>query len=254
MSKNLLLHLDKLTIFFRPTVHRKQTLRDVFVSFFASPLKTFSRSRDKYIVMDKITAKFFRGEVIGLIGINGVGKTTLCRYLSGIIKSDQVKIYGEVRAIFDNSICFYPNLTGRENAIILAEIMYPELSKFQKEEIIKEALHFSELTTFLDSPMNTYSRGMKARLYLSLVTAKEADILILDEIFGGTDIFFLEKLEERIRRIVKNSGSVIIVSHDRNDIVKYCNRAIVLAEKKIVFDGPPEVALSFYSQKYGHEK
>lgn len=248
MSDNILVQVKNLSIFYEPTVHKKQTLRDVFVSLLSSPFRNISSKRDKYFVMNNISLNILKGEVVGLIGINGVGKTTLCRYFSGIINSDQIKIHGEVRAIFDNNICFYPNLSGRENAIILAELMYPGLSVLQKKEIISEALHFSELNEFVDAPINTYSRGMRARLYLSLVTAREADVLVLDEIFGGTDHFFSSKLEERIKKIVSKSGAVIIVSHDAEDISKYCNRGIVLANKKIVFDGNPVEALSYYSQ------
>lgn len=245
MSESVLVEADKFTVYFRPTVHRKQTMRDVFVSFFSVP--SFNPSKDKYIVLNNISLKVYRGDVLGLLGVNGVGKTTLCRYFAGIIKSNEIKIHGDVRAIFDNSICFYPNLTGRENAEILAEIMFPGTSSAEKSKLIDEALEFSELKEFVDAPINTYSRGMRARLYLSLVTAREADVLVLDEIFGGTDQFFAHKLGERIKSIVQKSGAVIMVSHDPDDIEKFCNRAIVLQDKKIAFDGAPADALDFYN-------
>ncbi len=248
MSENILVEAEKFTVYFRPTVHRKQTLRDVFVSFFTTPFKSFNAAKDKYIVLNNISLKVYKGDVLGLVGVNGVGKTTLCRYFSGIIKSNEIKIHGDVRAIFDNSICFYPNLTGRENAEILAEIMFPGTTSIEKSQLITEALAFSELNEFIDAPINTYSRGMRARLYLSLVTAREADVLVLDEIFGGTDQFFARKLESRIKGIMERSGAVIMVSHDPDDIAKYCNRAVVLENKKIVFDGTPSEALKFYSK------
>ncbi len=249
MSERVLVEANKFTVYFKPTVHRKQTMRDVFVSFFKARL--FNPSKDKYIVLNNLSLKVYRGDVLGLIGVNGVGKTTLCRYFAGIIKSSEIKIHGEVRAIFDNSICFYPNLTGRENAEILAEIMFPGTAAEEKEKLVNEALAFSELNEFVDAPINTYSRGMRARLYLSLVTAREADVLVLDEIFGGTDQFFARKIEERIKSIVQKSGAVIMVSHDPDDIQKFCNRAIVLDDKKIVFDGSPSEALSFYNGMKG---
>lgn len=248
MSREVLLRAQDFTVTYVPTVHKMRTLRDLFVGLFTSPFRILSQTRDRFNVLEKINLEVCKGDIIGILGINGVGKTTLCRYFSGIIKTKEIQIKGDVRAIFDTNISFYSNLTGRENAVMLAEMMFSHLSSAEKKSIIEEALEFSELKEYIDVPINNYSRGMRARLYLSLVTAKEADILVLDEIFGGTDAFFNQKLEKRIRNMISNSGAVILVSHDFEDILKYCNRAIVLAEKKVSFDGSPEEAIAWYSR------
>lgn len=248
MSEEVLLKAENFTVTYVPTVHKMSTIRDLFVSLFSNPWKLISNSRDRFNVLEKINLTVKKGDIVGILGVNGVGKTTLCRYLSGIIKSNEIKIAGDVRAIFDTNISFYANLTGRENAIMLSEIMFSHLSQSEKKAIVAEALEFSELNEYIDVPINNYSRGMRARLYLSLVTAKEADILVLDEIFGGTDVFFNQKLEERIKNMIHKSGAVILVSHDLEDILKYCNRTIVLSEKKVAFDGTPEEGIAYYTR------
>ena len=87
---------------------------------------------------------------------------------------------------------------------------------------------------------------MKARLYLSLVTARSADLIILDEIFGATDMFFDEKLSNRIRQLISESGAAIIVSHNLEDILAYCNKVMVLSQKKILFNGSVSEGIQHY--------
>lgn len=247
MSNSIILSIKDFTIWYEPSYNRALTVRDGFVGFFSNPKRFFFSNKEKLVVFENISFTVKKGDIIGLLGANGVGKTTLCRYLAGIIKSDKIKITGEVRAIFETNIAFYNNLTGLENAIMLTEILYPECTQIQKKAILDEAIVFSELSEFINIPMNNYSRGMRAKLYLSLVTAKEADLLVLDEIFGGTDIFFAEKLETRIKQLIEKSGAVVMVSHNNDDIKKYCNRTIILSHKKILFDGDAEVGVKKYS-------
>jgi ABC-type polysaccharide/polyol phosphate transport system ATPase subunit len=89
---------------------------------------------------------------------------------------------------------------------------------------------------------------MKAKLYLAIVTAMPADLIILDEIFGATDIFFAEKLSIRIKNMIKNSGAAIIVSHNMDDIKNFCNKLIVLSNKKIIFNGEVNLGINIYEK------
>lgn len=247
-TNDLLLRVQNFSVAYQPTIYKSRSIRDLFVGALTKPTSLLPGAKDRLVIMDNISLDIYRGDVVGLLGANGAGKTTLCRYFSGIIQSKHVDILGEVRAIFDTNISFYPNLTGRENTIMLTEVMYAQCSKEEKKRMIEEAIEFSDLAEFIDIPINNYSRGMRAKLYLSLVTAKETDLLILDEVFGGTDHFFAEKLEKRMKNLIQKSGAVLMVSHDTGDIEKYCNRAVVLTQKKISFDGDPALALEKYSK------
>lgn len=238
MSDQLILEVKKLSLAYSQRQYKSREIRDVFVRFFTAPLGLLRNNLDAHLVLDSISFNVNKGEVVGILGVNGVGKTSICRYLAGIINSDEVHLKAKnICSIFDTNISLYPDLTGRENATVLAELLYENCSKKDRESILEEAFVFSELNEFLDSSISTYSRGMKARLYLSLVTAKNADLVILDEIFGGTDVFFTEKFKYRIKNFINSSGAVIMVSHNVDEIKEYCNRIIVLSDKKIIFDG-----------------
>jgi ABC-type polysaccharide/polyol phosphate transport system ATPase subunit len=247
MSKEeVILSINDFSIKYEHPRYNTYTLRDKFIEIVKTPVDFFFNSKDMQLVLDKISFDVCKGDIVGLMGVNGVGKTSLCRYLAGIIKSKEIQGIGHIRAIFETNISFYTNLSGYENAVILVEMLYSEYNAQEKKKIIQEALEFSELNDFIHVPINRYSKGMKARLYLSLVTARVADLIILDEIFGGTDIFFAEKLFERMKALISKSGAAVIVSHDINDISAFCNRVIILDNKKIHFDGEMEKGIEVY--------
>ena len=247
MSKDLILKLKDFTVSYEPTYHRSRTIRDFFIEVVKNPFNYFFSHADRMVVLRKINLEINKGDVIGILGTNGVGKTSLCRYLSGIIEHHDVQIYGESRALFDGNVAIYPDLTGRENAVVLVELLYSELTVSEKKELIEEAVNFSELHEHIDTPVKNYSRGMKARLFLSLLTFRGTDLLVIDEAFGGTDQFFTEKLSLRIQELISKCGAVVIVSHSTEEIKKYCNRIIVLHDKQIAFNGSTNEGIEFYN-------
>lgn len=248
-SCEIVLGVKKFSISYKSPTDHMFSLRDKFVGAFKDPASLFFDHSDKLQVLDDISFDVKRGETVGLIGGNGVGKTSLCRYLAGIIDSKQIKCSGHIRAVFDTNISLYPNLTGLENTIVLTNLMFPELSRSDRDKIVKEALEFSDLKEFIHMPLNKYSKGMKSRLYLSIVTSRPADLLILDEIFGATDIYFAEKLSSRMKNMIEGSGAAIIVSHNMDDIRRYCNKLIYLADKKIQYFGEVEEGIALYESK-----
>lgn len=247
MSKKNIIHLDHFTLSYEPTFYRSRTLRDLFVDIIHAPFNYFFKKPERLEVLKGINLEIKKGDVVGILGANGVGKTSLCRYLAGIITDKNVSINGEVRAIFENNAGLYPDLTGRENASLLIELLYVNSSDEEKNRILEEAITFSELTELIDTTFKNFSRGMKARLYLALMTALPADLLIIDEAFDGMDQFFLEKLEVRMKNLIDSCGAVVIVSHKQDEIRKLCNRVIVLNDKKIAFDGDVNEAFVFYN-------
>ncbi|MEK7357367.1 MAG: ATP-binding cassette domain-containing protein [Bdellovibrionota bacterium] len=247
-----LVEMKELGLVFPARIHRSGTLRDVFVKTLSHPIVTLFAAKQKLEVLSGVDMQIRRGDRIALIGINGAGKTSLCRAIAGFYKPTRGKLYvrGHVRAVFDTVVGIYPELTGRENAEILTDFLYPELDS--RAEKIADALEFAELGHFLDTPFKHYSNGMQARLCLSILTMKETDVLILDEVFEGADQFFREKISARVLKMIEASGAVLFVSHNEEQLRRVCNRAIVLRHGKVAFDGPVEEGLDFYGNTNGN--
>lgn len=245
-SKKILLDVQNLSLDFPLRLITSSTLRDVFISTLLGP---FSKRYEKgsFPVLKEINLKIFDGDRIGLIGVNGAGKSTLCRCISGYYQPLQGKVIrrGNIRALFEPALGLYPELSGRENARILAEIYFQNYGE-EINQIVEESLEFSELKSFIDAPIKTYSKGMLVRLTLSVLSARPADILILDEVFDGADEFFREKLSARIQKLIDDSGAVIFVSHYEAQIESISNRAIVMGEGKVIYDGDIKSAYTLY--------
>lgn len=245
-NKKVLLDIQDLSLAFPLRLITSSSLRDVFISTLAGPFSK-KTERGSFPVLKNINLRIHEGDRIGLIGVNGAGKSTLCRCISGYYqpKSGHINRNGHIRALFEPALGLYPELSGRENAKILAEIYFQQYAN-EIKDIVEESLEFSELKNFIDAPIKTYSKGMLVRLTLSILSARPADILILDEIFDGADEFFREKLSTRIKNLINQSGAVIFVSHYEAQIYDVSNRAIVMGEGKIIYDGEISAAYALY--------
>ncbi len=245
--KEKTLTVNNFSVSYPISYYKNFTFRDFFVDMLNSPIDFLLKERDKIVVLDKISFDLFRGDKVGLIGNNGSGKSSLCRYISGLFGSTYgITTHGKVRGIFDTEMTIFPDLTGRENLVILCQLIYPNLSRNQREKIIKETEEFCDLGKFLHVPFKNYSKGMRARLFLSLISAQSSDILILDEVFNGADAFFSEKMGRRIRESIDNSGSVIFVSHDFGLVKELCNRVIIIDNQKIIYNGDVDEGIVYY--------
>jgi ABC-type polysaccharide/polyol phosphate transport system ATPase subunit len=248
MDKNsLLLRVKDISLAF-PTSHLGvNSIRDLFLK----RVDKKKKKNDYKIILNNISLNIHRGDRIGIIAENGAGKSTLCRCISGSypVSAGEIVRYGEVRALFESSLAIYPELSGRENMEILAEIFYDH-KLHNLVDLVNECIAFSELGDSIEMPVKTYSKGMQLRLTLSVLSALPTDILILDEVFDGADEFFRVKLSKRIRKLIDNSGAVIFVSHQEDQILDICNRVIVLEKGKVIFEGSPEKAFENYRESH----
>lgn len=253
-SSDLILEVRDLDIHYKYDLYRSFNLRDKFVKIMTNPFaELFSKTRVNKVLMD-INLMVHQNERIGILGVNGAGKTTLCRAICGMYypSKGSVKVSGKVRAIFDTSVGIVNELTGRENAVLLSHLIYPELNKVERKKYIEDAISFSELGEYIDAPFQSYSKGMQARLCLSLISSKESDLLILDEVFDGADEFFQKKIAVRVLDMIKKSGAVIFVSHSPEQVRRSCNRVIVIHHNKIAFDGNVDDGISFYQSIHSY--
>jgi teichoic acid transport system ATP-binding protein len=185
------------------------------------------------------------GESVGLVGANGSGKSTLLRCIGGLqpIDAGRVLVRGDAQLLAVNA-ALDPMLSGRRNVILGGLAM--GLTRSQIDERFPDVMSFSELGAAIDRPMRTYSSGMRARLSFSIATMHEPRILLVDEALAVGDRRFRRKSLERIRTICEQASTVLMVTHNLNEIRNTCTRAIWLHDGTIVMDGDTETVLAAY--------
>jgi ABC-type polysaccharide/polyol phosphate transport system ATPase subunit len=217
------------------------------VSFFRRPGNQKS-AEEKYI-FKQLNMEIFTGDRVGLIGHNGVGKTTLLRLLSGILIPDEgrIEIRTPLTVLLDSGFGLDPSLSGHENVLTMA--ILARVAKPDRAEVLQEVRKFSELENAFELPVKTYSSGMVVRLILSAqLFLMENTGLIIDEGFGTADAQFQKKTFDRIDDLIKSVPFMVLASHNEGMLKSYCNRGIVIRESGIAFDGDIEEALRIYNQ------
>lgn len=199
--------------------------------------------------LDRISFTFTKGERIGLIGHNGCGKTTLLRTLAGIYEpvSGRLDTHGRVMPLFNLTEGMAPDATGRELVFVRGILL--GLSPTEITDLIPEILDFCELGDYIDMPVRTYSTGMLVRLAFAVTTAVSSEILLFDELIGAGDAHFVDKAQQRLERFVERSNLVVIASHARDILYKWCTRAILLEHGKIIADGDVGDTLKTYDER-----
>lgn len=212
-----------------------------------SILNIFKKSKSSdFLALDKVGFSVNKGEVLGIIGRNGCGKSTLLRIIAGIFTPDegQCKSSGKISLLAGLGTGFTGHLTGRQNAFLYGSILGND-EKIMKG-LMPEIITFSELESFIDQPLRTYSAGMKARLGLAVASALNPEILLIDEVLGVGDPVFKEKSKAKILDMVAGAGTVVLVSHSFGLMTSICDRVIHMSEGKICFDGNPKEAIESY--------
>ena len=210
--------------------------------------KSSSSLGDIHALKD-ISITIERGERIGLLGPNGAGKSTFLKAIANVypISSGSLQVSGYIRSLFDLSLGFEPDATGRENIMYRGLLLglLPKSIATKEEEIVT----FADLGEYIDYPIKTYSAGMQVRLAFAISTVIKGDILLLDEVIGAGDANFMKKAEQRIESLVEQAEIVILASHDYVALDSLCHRGLVFNKGAIVFDGAIIQAIDFYKKK-----
>ncbi len=209
----------------------------------------------EFWAVDDVSFELRRGECLGLIGRNGAGKTTLLKMLNGLIKPDKgrIEMQGQVGALIALGAGFNPILTGRENVYVNASVL--GLSKKEIDNKLEEVIDFAEIEEFIDSPVQSYSSGMRVRLGFSIVaTAVKPDILLIDEVLAVGDFEFKNKCFNRINKLKKNGVASILVSHSMPNIMQYADFCLWLDKGRLKMIGPTNDVCSKYISSKIKEK
>lgn len=208
--------------------------------------------KKEFWALEDVDFTLMEGDILGIIGSNAAGKTTLCRALCGILRPDagHVSVSGRVTALLTFGAGFQIELSGKDN-IYLNGLMLG-LTRQQIDGLYADIIDFSGISPkFIQQPVKHYSAGMRARLGFSIVSIIKPDVFIVDEALNAGDAAFYEKAGTRIQELIKEAKAAVIVSHNIKFIEKICTRAIVLHKGRVMFDGPPEAAVSIYRDRAG---
>jgi ABC-type polysaccharide/polyol phosphate transport system ATPase subunit len=194
------------------------------------------------------------GSAVGLVGRNGSGKSTLLRILSGIIKpsSGRAEVGGRVASLLELGAGFHPDFTGRENVFLNGSIL--GLKRVYIREQLDEIVAFAGLEEFIDLPVRTYSSGMYMRLGFAIAAHLAADVLLLDEVFAVGDEAFQRKCFGKIFEFKRSGGTIVFVSHDAASVERLCERAVLLREGSVSFDGPTRDAMAAYQRQLADDR
>lgn len=235
-----IIELKNLTMRFS-RVRRRYGFRSTILHFF-----NYVRDRLRgtwFNALDDVTISIRRGERIGIVGPNGSGKTTLLSIIGGIYRryTGELHVRGRVSMMLALGAGFSNQLSGKEN-IKLNGVLQGETRK-EMDRLMDDIIAFADLGEFIDAPLYQYSSGMKARLGFGIATAIKPDILLVDEVMSVGDDDFKTRSKARIKGLLKEGSTLVLVSHSESDIRSYCTRVIKLEHGKVVADGTPDEVL-----------
>ena len=237
-----------------------QTFVESLVGALVSPLRRLRRlgkpvpPEEIFWALRDISFEVKPGEVLGVIGRNGAGKSTLLKLLSRITEPTEgrIEVHGRLGSLLEVGTGFHPELTGRENIYLNGTIL-----GMRREEITRrfdEIVAFSEIESFLDTPVKRYSSGMYVRLAFAVAAHLQPEILIVDEVLAVGDVEFQKKCLGKMGEVAGAGRTVLFVSHNMPAVKGLCNRAILLHEGRIQCEGDVENTVATYLNLNHHAR
>ena len=201
-----------------------------------------------YFALKDVSLTVYRGETVGIIGVNGAGKSTILKIITGVLSqsSGTMQVNGRISALLELGAGFNPEYTGIENIYINGMII-----GFTREEIdkkLQDILDFADIGDFVYQPVKTYSSGMFVRLAFAVAINIEPEILIVDEALSVGDVFFQAKCFRKFEEFKNRGKTILFVTHDLGSISKYCDRAILLHKGEKVAEGNPKEIIDLYKK------
>jgi ABC-2 type transport system ATP-binding protein len=231
MSKPAI-EVKNMSMMFNLNSEKVDNLKEYFIKLLKRQIhfKEFWALKDINLTVEK-------GDRVGILGFNGAGKSTLLKVIAGVLKPTEgtVSVSGVVAPMLELGAGFDSNYSGKENIYLYGATMGYSRKFIAKK--FDEIVEFSELQNFMNVPVKNYSSGMRARLGFAIASAVEPDILILDEVLSVGDAKFRKKSEAKIMSMFDKGVTVLFVSHSVDQVLKICNKAIILDHGKIIASG-----------------
>jgi len=232
LNKENAVEIKNVEMHFNMSKEKLESLKEYFLK-----LVTRKLMFEDFIALNNISFDIKKGDVFGILGLNGSGKSTTLKVISGILEPTKgtVETDGVIAPLIELGAGFDLELTARENIYLNGSVL--GFSKKFMDEKFEDIVEFSEMREFLDVPMKNYSSGMVARIGFAIATVTTPDILIVDEILSVGDFLFQKKCEDRINAMLSDDTTVIIVSHSLEQIERLCKHCMWLEKGKIKMIG-----------------
>lgn len=245
-DNDIIVDVDNVSVVFNIANEKIQSLKEYFIKLIRRELMF-----REFIAVDDLSFQVNRGDVFGLVGTNGSGKSTMLKVIAGVLEPSRgtCTVNGTISPLIELGAGFDPELTAREN-IYLNGALLGHSKKFLDAHI-EEIVEFAELHDFMEMPLKNYSSGMVARIAFSIATVTEPDLLIVDEVLSVGDFLFQQKCENRIQEMIDDGTTVLIVSHDTDQIERLCNRALWIEKSHLKMIGDAKEVCDSYRSYQG---
>lgn len=210
-------------------------------------LRLKKTKRDDFVALQGITFSLERGTILGIVGSNGSGKSTLLRAIAGIFSPDEgvIDLCGGTVSLQAIGVGFKKKLTGYENIILSGLLL--GFTKKEMEELVPKIMEFADIGEFMYKPVETYSSGMVSKLAFSITAILETDIILIDEILSVGDAAFKVKSYNKMKELIMNDKrTVIIVSHNMENLVEICDKVLWIEKGKMIEIGEPAEVVANY--------
>lgn len=241
------IEVNDVTMIFNIANEQLNNLKEYFIKLMRHEL-FFKEFR----ALDHVSFKVRRGEVVGLVGTNGSGKSTMLKCIAGVLEPSMgsVSVRGNIAPLIELGAGFDPELTARENIYLNGALL--GYTRQFIDDHLQDIIDFAELESFMDMPLKNYSSGMVARIAFAIAIVTEPDVLIVDETLSVGDVFFQQKCEDRIRHFIESGDvTVLFVSHSMDQVERICQRAIWIEKGVQRMDGPVAEVCEAYRAQFG---
>ncbi len=205
----------------------------------------------EFRALNNVSFTVRRGEVVGLVGTNGSGKSTMLKCIAGVLEPSEgsIEVKGNIAPLIELGAGFDLELTARENIYLNGALL--GYTRQFIDEHLQDIIDFAELNDFMDMPLKNYSSGMVARIAFAIATVTEPDVLIVDETLSVGDVFFQEKCEKRIQSFIQSGKvTVLFVSHSMEQVERICDRAVWIEKGQQRMDGPVKEVCEAYRAQF----
>lgn len=228
MNDDVMVKVDNVSMKFNLSSEKFDSFKEYVIKSIKNQV-----SFEEFWALKDVSFEVKRGDALGLIGLNGSGKSTMLKIIAGVLKPTEgaVQVYGNVAPLIELGAGFDMDLTAEENVFLNGALLGH--SRKEMEEYYDDIVGFSELKDFMDVPVKNFSSGMVSRLGFAIATIGTPEILIVDEVLSVGDFRFQEKCEERIKTMVNKGITILFVSHSIKQVEKICNKIVWLEKGKL---------------------